>query len=120
MAYVTVDISKIKDRNDPCSICLSKFKKNVSQTQCGHNFHRKCLEKWLNISPTCPMCKGAMRDVVEPINIRNLSITLYIPSRYSLARSLRQEIYTGINSDGLIEHPDGFMFDPQSILSIFN
>ena len=45
-----------------CSICLVEFEKEdvVSQLQkCGHVFHMKCIEKWLDRDQfTCPLCRS--------------------------------------------------------------
>ena len=45
-----------------CSICLLEFEKEdmVSQLKkCGHVFHIKCIEKWLDRDQfTCPLCRS--------------------------------------------------------------
>ncbi|XVE93025.1 hypothetical protein REPUB_Repub01dG0154400 [Reevesia pubescens] len=45
-----------------CSICLVEFEKEdvVSQLQkCGHMFHMKCIEKWVeHYQFTCPLCRS--------------------------------------------------------------
>ena len=45
-----------------CSICLVELEKEdlVSQLQkCGHVFHMKCIEKWLDRDQfTCPLCRS--------------------------------------------------------------
>ena len=53
-----------------CSICLdSLFSVNtdVSVTQCGHMYHKTCLENWMNTSPTCPNCKAGITYRVQRI-----------------------------------------------------
>lgn len=39
-----------------CIICQSEYKLG-SWTVCGHEFCRKCLNKWLRSHGTCPICK---------------------------------------------------------------
>lgn len=41
-----------------CSICTDciLYPELVS-TKCGHTFHRKCLNKWLNKNNVCPNCR---------------------------------------------------------------
>lgn len=39
-----------------CIICQSEYKLG-SWTVCGHEFCRKCLNKWLRTHGTCPICK---------------------------------------------------------------
>lgn len=42
-----------------CPICLEKLvSENVQELQCGHMFHNKCLEKWLEENHTCPYCRS--------------------------------------------------------------
>ncbi|KNA25191.1 hypothetical protein SOVF_009090 [Spinacia oleracea] len=43
-----------------CSICLADYKgKDMLRqlTECGHVFHLKCVDPWLRIHPTCPVCR---------------------------------------------------------------
>jgi len=46
-----------------CSICLDDFgsdpSKEIRQTSCGnsHFFHATCLQGWLKVGRTCPMCR---------------------------------------------------------------
>lgn len=41
-----------------CTICTDciLYPELVS-TKCGHTFHRKCLNKWLNKNNVCPNCR---------------------------------------------------------------
>ena len=39
-----------------CSICLNK-NTNPFQLNCKHSFHKECIEKWLNINNSCPICR---------------------------------------------------------------
>lgn len=43
-----------------CSICLADYKGNDVLRQlpeCGHVFHLKCVDPWLRLHPTCPVCR---------------------------------------------------------------
>lgn len=43
-----------------CSICLGDCDPVVCQlttTRCEHVFHKACLDKWLNKSDNCPVCR---------------------------------------------------------------
>jgi hypothetical protein len=44
-----------------CSICLEEFtpKSTISILNCSHKhiFHSECIEAWLSIISTCPLCK---------------------------------------------------------------
>lgn len=42
-----------------CCICLSAYEDGAElrQLPCGHHFHCTCVDKWLYINATCPLCK---------------------------------------------------------------
>ncbi|XP_039011452.1 E3 ubiquitin-protein ligase At1g12760-like isoform X2 [Hibiscus syriacus] len=42
-----------------CCICLSAYDDDVElrELPCGHHFHCACVDKWLHINATCPLCK---------------------------------------------------------------
>ncbi|XP_074304392.1 RING-H2 finger protein ATL70-like [Silene latifolia] len=43
-----------------CSICLGEYKESDFLRllpDCGHLFHIKCVDPWLRLNPTCPMCR---------------------------------------------------------------
>lgn len=44
---------------DNCSICSHEMKKDVLclRTSCIHVFHLKCIKKWAETSPSCPICR---------------------------------------------------------------
>ena len=44
-----------------CSICLEECKTSTKQLTCGHVFHKKCINKWLNKKKTCPLCREKIR-----------------------------------------------------------
>lgn len=50
-----------KDSGDnSCSICLNDFKsgEKLVTPSCNHNFHYKCLDKWLDHRENCPVCRS--------------------------------------------------------------
>ncbi|ESQ35554.1 hypothetical protein EUTSA_v10007780mg [Eutrema salsugineum] len=42
-----------------CCICLSAYEDGTElrELPCGHHFHCSCVDKWLYINATCPLCK---------------------------------------------------------------
>ncbi|XP_057976764.1 E3 ubiquitin-protein ligase At1g12760-like isoform X4 [Malania oleifera] len=42
-----------------CCICLSAYEDGIElrELPCGHHFHCTCVDKWLHINATCPLCK---------------------------------------------------------------
>ncbi|ESW27548.1 hypothetical protein PHAVU_003G211600 [Phaseolus vulgaris] len=49
----------LSDEDAECCICLSAYDDGVElrQLPCGHHFHCSCVDKWLHINATCPLCK---------------------------------------------------------------
>ncbi|KAM3289805.1 E3 ubiquitin-protein ligase [Capsicum chacoense] len=45
-----------------CSICLSTYDDGdeLRELPCGHFFHCTCIDKWLYMSATCPLCKRSI------------------------------------------------------------
>lgn len=45
-----------------CSICLQKLECEIKFLSCTHNFHAKCIDKWLETKNTCPICKTEQKN----------------------------------------------------------
>ena len=47
--------------DNQCSVCLLNMTQNNTRSlECGHTFHRRCVERWKMTCtglPTCPMCR---------------------------------------------------------------
>ena len=59
----TQDLNKINFEellNKECCICLEDFNNNekIIALNCGHNFHKKCIKKWLVRKNSCPLCQN--------------------------------------------------------------
>ncbi|KAK1274230.1 E3 ubiquitin-protein ligase EL5 [Acorus gramineus] len=52
--------------DDICAVCLCDFGGGVEQrrlTNCGHVFHRECLDRWVGHDRrTCPLCRATFTD----------------------------------------------------------
>ncbi|KAF7002956.1 hypothetical protein CFC21_018354 [Triticum aestivum] len=46
-----------------CCICISAYDDGAElrELPCGHHFHCACIDKWLHINATCPLCKFSIR-----------------------------------------------------------
>nr|QBK87194.1 MAG: putative RING finger E3 ubiquitin ligase [Marseillevirus LCMAC201] len=42
---------------EDCSICLSCLDNNIYALKCTHEYHKKCISKWLKDHDTCPLCR---------------------------------------------------------------
>jgi hypothetical protein len=55
------------DRRRQCMICLENFSRNDNRSRqhlpCLHGFHADCLQQWMVIKPTCPICRVPIVDV---------------------------------------------------------
>ncbi len=55
-----VNSYNMKEKEVVCSICLEEIKQNSKCKKipgCGHQFHAKCIDTWLEESKTCPNCR---------------------------------------------------------------
>lgn len=46
--------------SDTCAICLGEYSCGMMVTglPCSHDFHRGCIERWLNQNNSCPICRS--------------------------------------------------------------
>ena len=47
---------------DECAICLKKVSACtlLASLDCGHGFHKACIDNWLSRKPTCPCCRAVV------------------------------------------------------------
>ena len=54
-----------------CPICYEKMtSSNMIKTSCKHEFHRSCLERWMEENPSCPMCRTDIRPTTGQLRPR--------------------------------------------------
>ena len=61
-----------KPNNGPCSICLSDYRPKDSIRcipDCHHCFHADCIDEWLRMSATCPLCRNSPAPSAAPTPI---------------------------------------------------
>lgn len=46
----------------PCAVCLEPFHHNqcLRVLPCEHEYHRECVDPWLHLRPTCPLCQRSI------------------------------------------------------------
>lgn len=52
-----------------CPICISEYVESEMMRmmpQCGHYFHLNCLDEWLKINWSCPVCRDSPLQQAEP------------------------------------------------------
>ena len=44
---------------DECSICVNQIEhfEECCMISCKHSYHKKCIDRWLNIKKNCPICR---------------------------------------------------------------
>ena len=51
---------------EDCSICFEKMNnEDIIVLNCGHKFHKYCIDSWIKINPICPYCREYMSDHFE-------------------------------------------------------
>ncbi|CAF1897656.1 hypothetical protein HID58_046468 [Brassica napus] len=62
-------LPKIDDAT--CSICLSEYEpKETLKTipPCQHCFHADCIDEWLKLNGTCPVCRNPLEQILSSEN----------------------------------------------------
>ncbi|WCJ19592.1 RING/U-box superfamily protein [Euphorbia peplus] len=58
---------KVVTEKEDCGICLEEITEIGAGMPCDHVFHRTCIEKWLNISHSCPLCRSELPVQTETL-----------------------------------------------------
>lgn len=47
-----------------CVVCMAEFeaRQSVRVLPCRHEFHARCVDKWLRNNRTCPICRRSAAD----------------------------------------------------------
>ncbi|XP_040190632.1 LON peptidase N-terminal domain and RING finger protein 1 isoform X2 [Rana temporaria] len=78
-----------------CSLCMRLFYEPVT-TPCGHSFCKNCLERCLDHTPQCPLCK---QSLTEYLACRSYNVTYlleefikqYLPEQLSERKRIHEE-----------------------------
>lgn len=64
-----------------CPTCLEDFSKesDIKKTVCGHYFDAACLEQWLKLNRTCPLCRADLAQGLEGACIAQEEVTASEP-----------------------------------------
>ena len=55
--YNKQTVSPLHITSFTCCICLDDDLENTKTLLCGHMFHQKCIEEWLQKEESCPLCR---------------------------------------------------------------
>ncbi|KDP37180.1 hypothetical protein JCGZ_06236 [Jatropha curcas] len=69
LAAGTENEREISGEDAICCICLNKYIDNeeLRELPCSHVFHVECVDKWLKINASCPLCKSELGDSSGPL-----------------------------------------------------
>lgn len=50
--------------NGNCVVCMSNYinREKLRRLPCNHDFHAKCIDRWLKNNRTCPVCR---EEIIE-------------------------------------------------------
>ncbi len=48
---------QLASAEEDCTICIEKLGADTKVLDCNHVFHQKCINTWLSVSNTCPVCR---------------------------------------------------------------
>lgn len=48
-----------------CAICLDSLDNNIHVLNCGHVFHKECLNNWAMIKSSCPLCRRYLKSQIN-------------------------------------------------------
>ena len=62
-----LDDDKGKTQLEKCLKCIDRKDQRIYLTGCDHIFHGRCMDKWLQQDPTCPLCRERVIDNIEEV-----------------------------------------------------
>lgn len=54
-------LERVDNFEEDCPICQDPLESNCRRMRCGHVYHFSCLQPWLRIHNTCPVCRVSLR-----------------------------------------------------------
>lgn len=53
---------EVENCDEQCAVCLEEYEggETAKEMPCKHRFHGGCIERWLNVSGSCPVCRYEM------------------------------------------------------------
>ncbi|KAK7295154.1 hypothetical protein RJT34_18059 [Clitoria ternatea] len=62
----------MSDHDTTCSICISDYEESEilrMMPQCQHYFHKDCVDSWLKVNASCPICRNSMQPSNNDITL---------------------------------------------------
>jgi len=59
LPVLTYEGQELPSDQSTCAVCMMEFEKSeeLRGLHCTHHFHKECIDKWLAVGSTCPVCK---------------------------------------------------------------
>jgi hypothetical protein len=67
---ITLNNNDVPSEDSECVICRdTSISDEYTHLPCAHKFHTACINRWLVISRTCPLCKHQVSPEIPPDNL---------------------------------------------------
>ncbi|XP_029114738.1 LON peptidase N-terminal domain and RING finger protein 1 [Scleropages formosus] len=90
VACRTVPADLVEATDFECSLCMRLFFEPVT-TPCGHTFCRSCLERCLDHTPQCPLCKKSLKQYLASRRYKVTQVLDEVIKRYLPTEHLERE-----------------------------
>jgi len=59
LPVISYEGQELPSNQTTCAVCMGEFEvsEELRFLTCTHHFHRECIDKWLSVAPSCPVCK---------------------------------------------------------------
>ena len=73
------------EQQEECVICLDDVETEWRDLECHHRYHKQCIENWIVVRATCPLCMKTIKDnKVDDRNINTEAVNYIAIRRYML------------------------------------
>ena len=102
--------------NNFCSICMTIVKDDVIlKTECGHYYHKECLNKWTKNNNSCPECRNNFSSPSTQKLFSNLDLYISIKRDENLNTIIKHTLNTYV-----YKPPDKIYYKIIELLKILN
>ena len=63
------DSRRSNETTDECAVCMEKMTKKAFTGECLHVFCFECIQQWVGMKSTCPICVGQVKTLLY--NVRS-------------------------------------------------
>lgn len=111
---------------DECPVCYEELTSGVYKTECGHAFHWKCMNRWMEKNNTCPICRDpvlAFRQRCTAMTLKGTQCSFRAFGGHSTCRKHivpSHELLSTLNDDMIDSNDIIFMFGPLALALIIH